>query len=133
MYLAVGDPSGAVVPQYHQAALNWDATHRASLASQRLGWTVQIVASDVADASGQRAIEITIHDRQGNAVDELQLVGKIYHHARAADVQTIDLPAVGDGRYLTVATMPRSGLWQIDVDIRGTGEQITEAATIEIN
>ncbi len=31
IFLSVGDPSMAIVPNYHQAALNWDVTSRPSV------------------------------------------------------------------------------------------------------
>ena len=60
IYLATGDPSVAVVPDYHTVALNWDAHHRARTAPERLGWKMNITASDVADTRGMRALELRI-------------------------------------------------------------------------
>lgn len=132
IHLAISDPSAAVIPNYHDAALNWDDAQRARLASSRLGWTVQISASDIVDTRGMRAVEITIQDELGRGIDMLRISGRVYHHARAADVKNIELPSVGDGRYLTMAAMPQGGLWQIDVAIEGASERMTEATTLEI-
>ena len=133
MHLAIGDPSSAVVPDYHNAALNWDQTRRTREASKRLGWQVTFSASDVADGRGMRAIELNIVDADGKAVDELAVRGKLYHHARAADVATVDLKSVGDGRYLTLAPAARPGTWQLEVSIDGAPEPVAESIIFSVD
>ncbi|MFG0266454.1 MAG: FixH family protein [Rhodopirellula sp. JB055] len=130
--LAIGDPALAVVPDYHQAALNWDKSHRASLASDRLGWNAEVIVSNVSDAQGQRAISVELHDERGEPLDDLQVETMIYRHADAGAFQAIDLPNTGDGRYLGMASMPEQGLWQIEVSIGGAGEPMTLTRTLEL-
>lgn len=131
--LAIGDPALAVVPDYHKAALNWDTTHRASLASNRLGWGVDVIVSDAADARGQRAIAMTIQDKTDQARDDLNVTAKLYRHAQAGDVQTVQLPSIGEGRYLAMANMPDNGMWQLEFDIEGAGEPMTATRIIELD
>ncbi|KLU05813.1 electron transport protein [Rhodopirellula islandica] len=130
--LAIGDPALAVVPDYHQAALNWDTSHRASLASDRLGWDVDVIVSNISDAKGQRAISVELHNQQGEALDDLNVEAMIYRHADAAAFQAIDLPSTGGGRYLGMASMPQQGLWQVEVSIGGAGEPMTLSRTLEL-
>ncbi|MEO9594549.1 FixH family protein [Rhodopirellula bahusiensis] len=130
--LAIGDHALAVVPDYHQAALNWDETRRASSASDRLGWDVDVIVSNVADAKGQRAISVELSDEHGEAIDDVNVAAKIYRHADAAAYQTIELPNTGDGRYLAMASMPKHGLWQLEMNIEGAGEPMTLTRTLEL-
>ncbi|TWU47348.1 FixH [Rubripirellula tenax] len=130
--LATGDPSAAIVPDYHNAALNWDVSQRAITAADRMGWTVSIATSDVADARGMRATEISILDDQDQPVDDLRIMASIYHHARAANVQTFAIESIGQGRYLTLAPMQRPGLWQMELMIEGAEQLIKKSSEITV-
>lgn len=132
MHLAIGDPSSAVVPDYHNRALNWDESRRIHEAVGRLGWQVTFAASDVADDRGMRAIELNVVDGSGNAVDDLLISGKLYHHARAGELSTIQMKSVGQGRYLTLAPVGRPGLWQLEFDVAGAVEPIAHSVTFDV-
>ncbi|WP_417740013.1 FixH family protein [Rosistilla oblonga] len=129
--LATGDASAAIVPNYHQAALNWDQIHSERTAAKRLGWTVDLDVSSVADGRGMRAVQVSIADADGKPIDDLQVSADIYHHARAAEVQTVDMQPVGDAEYQVLAPMERSGLWQVDLNIRHDDQRITVQRTLE--
>lgn len=130
--LATGDPTVAVIPDYHDQAVAWDVSHKATTAADRMGWTVDITASDIADDRGMRATEVTVRDETGSPVDDLQIVGMVYHHARAGEVSRFDMPSVGQGRYLTLAPMERTGLWQVEVQIEGAEQPMRKSTAIEI-
>ncbi len=130
--LAIGDPALAVVPDYHQAALNWDESYRASLASDRLGWNVDVIVSKVSDSQGQRAISVELHNQQGKTLDDLNVDAVVYRHADAGAFQAVDLPSTGEGRYLGMASMPQQGLWQLEVTVDGAGEPMTLSRTLEL-
>ena len=132
IHLAIGDPSAAVVPDYHNAALNWDATRRRLEAADRLGWTVAFSASDVADESGKRAIELNIHDRSGQPVDALAVAGTLYHHAHANVVMPVELKSVGDGRYLGLVPAGRAGLWQLELNLDHAPEPMAKSVTFNV-
>ena len=132
MHLAIGDPSAAVVPDYHNAALNWDQARRMNEAPDRLGWQVTFNASDVADGRGMRAIELQILDRSGDPIDDLSMNGKLYHHARAGDVVSVHLKSVGQGNYLALAPAAQIGLWQLELKIDGANEPVTRSETFRV-
>lgn len=132
MHLAIGDPSSAVVPDYHTRALNWDASRRTHQAAERLGWDVAFFASDVADDRGMRALELKLIDGDGHAIDELSVRGKLYHHARAGDVIPVQLESVGNGKYLTLAPAARPGIWQLELAIDGASEPVEQSLTFNI-
>ncbi|MCC9600598.1 FixH family protein [Stieleria sp. JC731] len=133
IHLAIGDPAFAVVPNYHSAALNWDETRKAELASERLGWEVSLNASDVADQRGMRALEVTVDDTKSqHPIDDLAIKGKLYHHAHADQPVEIELKAVGEGRYLVLAPAGMAGLWQLELAIDGGPEPMTKSITFNV-
>ncbi len=132
MKLAIGDPSGAVVPNYHAASLNWDETRHLRETADRLGWNIQFTASDVADSQGQRALQMKIADAEGNAVDDLQVHGQLYHHAHADDVVMIEMKSTGDGSYFCLGPVRQAGLWQLDLAIDGGPEPMAKKLTFKI-
>lgn len=132
MHLAIGDPAAAVVPDYHNAALNWDATRRALEAADRLGWQVALNASDVADGRGLRALELIILDADGKGIDDLVISGKLYHHARAGETYPVDLNSVGQGKYMTLAPAARPGLWQLEIKLDGAAEPVSQSITFKV-
>ncbi|MCO8121898.1 FixH family protein [Stieleria sp. TO1_6] len=129
MHFAIGDPAGAVVPDYHNASLHWDETRRTREAAERLGWDIQFNASDVVDRRGMRAIELTIQDTGGQPVDGLSIHGQLYHHAHADQIQPVTFQAAGQGRYLALPQAARPGLWQLEVAIDNAPEAVTRSIT----
>jgi nitrogen fixation protein FixH len=129
--LSTGDNSAAVVPNYHQAALNWDETKNALQAAGRNGWSLTLTASDVADGRGLRAIELKVLDSGQQTVDALTVTGHVYHHAFASDLRQIEFRSIGEGRYLAMAPMERKGLWQIELSIEGAEELMTLSDTVD--
>lgn len=130
--LAIGDPALAVVPDYHQAALNWDESQRASKASERLGWNLQVAVSEYPDASGRRAISVEAKDEKNTALETLSIAATVYRHADAGSHESIELPHTEGGRYLTMAEMPQSGVWQIEFSIEGADEPMTLSRTLDL-
>lgn len=129
--LATGDQSVAIVPDYHQAALDWDIVKNARYAAERKGWSLNLEASDVADGRGMRAVELRVFDAHRQGVDSLTVRGHVYHHALASQVLPIEFHSVGNGRYLSMAPMGRKGLWQIEVSIEGADEPMALTESIE--
>ena len=132
MHLAIGDPSSAVVPDYHNRALNWDALRHTQEAAGRLGWDLGFKASDVVDGRGMRAIELRVVDAQGKAVDGLSVSGTLYHHARAGDVLQVSLPSAGEGRYIALAPASRPGQWQLELSIVGGSEPVAKSINFNV-
>lgn len=132
IHLAIGDPSAAVVPDYHNAALNWDETQRRRSAADRMGWEIEFAPSDVVDDRGMRAIEVTVVDQSGAPVDGLEVSGQLYHHARAADVCPITFDSGGNGRYIDLVPAAKVGLWQLELSIDGAEEPIASSITFEL-
>ncbi|QDT09554.1 FixH family protein [Planctomycetes bacterium K23_9] len=132
IHLATSDPTVSVIPEYHKTALNWDQQKYVSTAADRLGWEIDLVASDVADGQGRRAVEIAVRDENGKTIDNLSLHATAYHHAAATDIRKFSVDSVGNGNYMTLAPLGRSGIWNLEIDIAGADEPITLRRTIEV-
>ncbi len=63
--LSLSDPSVAVIPNYHQAALDWDVTHRARQLANQLGWNIDYNVIPSQEA-GHRTLLVSILDRGGS-------------------------------------------------------------------
>ena len=116
--LSISDPTLAVIPNYHQAALDWDVTHRARQLADQLGWQVDynIVPSEHA---GRRSLLVTILDRAGKPLPGLNVSAKLYRHARGSVVDKFKLTTVADGNYQGDTKLTDVGLWQIELVIEG--------------
>lgn len=121
IYLAVGDPSVAIVPNYHQAALNWDSTRRAHQLFDRLGWDMRCRVEPVVVSGGEqrRAISIMIRDQHGKPISELNLNGLVFHHARGSEIFGLAWQEAAPGIYTSDTALVQSGLWQLDLQIEG--------------
>ena len=53
--LATGDPTVAIIPNYHDSAVNWDTTRRARQLTDRLGLQVKPEVSAADEATGRRS------------------------------------------------------------------------------
>ena len=115
VFIAIGDPSVAVVPDYHQKALAWDDERASRAASALLGWEVDVSVSDGADQKGNRTVVVTIKDADGQHVSLADVDIRAYHHARASAAQLAKLRSHGEGNYTVALPLQRAGLWQFEI------------------
>jgi len=116
--LALNDPSVAVIPNYHQSALDWDVTHRARQLADQLGWQIDYNVLQ-AEQVGRRSLLVTILDRGGKPLSDLIVSAKLYRHARGGNVDKFKLKAIADGNYQADTKLTEKGLWQIELVIEG--------------
>lgn len=134
IYLATGDPSVAIVPDYHTKAIAWDAELARREASDRLQWRALIDLADEADITGGRIVSVRLVHADGRPVVGVKGEAKLYHHARAGAIQTVALEMQEEGVYVGRARIARDGLWQIELDLqRGADEHFVSSQTIELN
>lgn len=121
--LATGDRSFAVVPDYYQKAVDWDA-HKADLAaSDKLGWTIELRPSTTVDGLGQRDLILAVRNDQGRPLTGATAWVVYYHHARAEEWSELELTEVLPGQYTGPAAMAREGRWEFDVQIERGDER----------
>lgn len=117
--LAVGDPTVAVVPNYHQKALDWDTTQRAAQLTGKLGWQVKPLVGLVSADGGKRLVRVSIQDQQGQPVSDLHVSAAVYHHARGSEVYNLNLVETDAGYYEGTTSLTQAGVWQVYVQIEG--------------
>ncbi|MGN6544778.1 MAG: FixH family protein [Aureliella sp.] len=127
--LAVSDPSMAVVPDYHEKALEWDKHLAAERATHALGWTIAYVPGPAADASGERELTVFVRDSQAQPVSGAAGHLRLYHHARAGAAVTVELAEKEPGTYVCQVAMPRAGFWQMELAL-DRGDEHFEAESV---
>lgn len=116
--LALNDPTVAVIPNYYQSALDWDITNRSRQLADQLGWQIDYNVVP-AEQAGQRSLFVTILDRDGKPVSDLNVSAKLYRHARGGNVDKFKLKAIADGNYQADTKLTEKGLWQIELCMEG--------------
>ncbi len=119
VFLAVGDPSVAIVPNYHQAALDWDATQRARHMTARLGWKVVLDIAPLSADSDKRLIRVAARDAAGKPIGMLNITAKVYHHARGSEIYEMQFTEVETGDYEARTSLVASGIWQFQLQMEG--------------
>lgn len=99
------DPSHAVVEDYDSFATNWEESQTHKAASEALGWHAQLSAD-------HERIVVKLTDTLGKPV-EAEVRAKIFHKARAAEVQEVVFSTTEPGLLVGTADLERSGLWRI--------------------
>ena len=132
LMLATGDASAAIIPNYHEAALNWDQAKRERSAAERLGWEINLQISDVADGNGLRAVRLVVVDRFGMPINHLDASLTFYHLANGHDIRERRLEPIADGGYRVMAEMQKPGLWQVNLRLKQLEETIVVQRVIEL-
>ncbi len=117
--LAVSDPTVAIVPNYHQKALDWDASQRAVNLTSQLGWHVTPLVGLVSGDTGKRLVRVSIQDQQARPVSDLNVSAAVYHHARGSEVHNLNLMETDAGYYEGTTSLTQAGVWQVFVQIEG--------------
>lgn len=119
VFLALNDPSAAIRPRYHDAALNWDTTRRALQLSGQLGWQISYAVGELDEHSQARELRIAIVDDTGSTIENLHLAGELFHHARGKDVHKVSFTEVTSGVFAANIAIAKPGVWQCDLLIQG--------------
>ncbi len=117
-YLATGDPSVAVLPDYHTRALHWDDEVQRRRQSDALGWQFSV------DWSRSPVASVTCVDPHGQPIDGGQGTVRYYHHARAGDVRDQPLAAGEAGQYQAELNLDRPGLWTVQWQLQRSDQEI---------
>lgn len=130
--VATSEQAPVVLPDYHQSALDWDATRRNRAAIDQLGWQIEIAPSDVVDAGGRRAMRVVVTDTNGEGVDGLRVDASAYHHAHGHNVLKFSFESLGKGEYQAVEPMRRAGLWRLQLSMQHDGQALQSIHTLDL-
>ena len=130
---ATSDPSFAVVDDYYERGLNWDAQVAQNKKNAELGWTAAVEVGEP-DALRQRPLIVTLTDADGAPIENAQFSASIFRYAAANLVEQLDLAAADQpGRYLATADIKHEGKWRVNLEVRAKGELFTSEQTIELD
>lgn len=117
--LATGDPTVAIIPNYHDSAVNWDTTRRARQLTDKLGLQVKPRVSAVDAATGRRTLQVQVLDRDGQPQRAIYIEARVFHHATGKEVHRLKLVEGAPGVYSAETSLTQAGLWQLDLRIDG--------------
>ncbi len=132
VYLGVTDNATAIVPDYHQRALDWDRYARSVQASRELGWVVQFVPGKLDPQDVKRIIELFVRDSDGQLVRGCSGTLKMYHLARASAVYECELSETEPGTYSSRLPIERSGQWHCEVELHRDAEHFHWSEQLEL-
>jgi len=116
--IANSDPAFAVVDDYHQKALDWDAQVAAVRASDALGWSADLRVGDDGDALNRRSITLTLTDASGEPIRRAAVLVEAFAHSRASERVEVTLHGGEPGTFVGFAPLPRRGVWEFRVTAR---------------
>ena len=121
--VVANDGATQVIPAYYDKAAHYDDEMARSRASRALGWR-----AEVAMIGG--ALDVTVSDAAGQAIDgaEVRITG--YQRAHASDPLDVVLTTVGAGRYHAVVREHR-GWHDLTVVADRGGAHYTQHVVVE--
>lgn len=131
VWLATGDPSVAVEPDYYRKAAAWDETAAQQRANARLGWTASVTITPGAER-GALLVQVRLTDRDGAPVLGAQVSATLFHNARAGDRIEANFTAAAGGVYLASSRCERPGVWRMRLLVQRGLETFTESLEFEI-
>lgn len=119
--LATSDPTHAVIPNYHQQAMEHDKILAERQTSERLGWKWTI-------AMEHGGVVVQLSDAGGRPVENANISIDLCHHARGNQHRRVNLLPVANqpGRYRGEVQINRTGVWQIDLDAQRGAEHFID-------
>jgi nitrogen fixation protein FixH len=121
--LASADSSFAVVPGYHEQALNWDETQAMAWKSAALGWQAMVQATAEADRLGWRRLTVDLRDRAGLPLTGANVTAVVFHHAHATEAHEVRFVEATDGIYQVETPMRQNGLWEVRLNVTRGGDR----------
>ena len=109
--IATRDPSFAVTPNYYENAVNWDESQAVKRASEKLGWRLEIVAADEADAAGRRAVTFALADATGAPIGNAAIDVNCFHPAPAPRPTRLTATTAADGKATQLLPIRHAGFW----------------------
>lgn len=126
--LATSDPTHAVIPNYHQQAMEHDKVLSERQASERLGWKWTVALDTTTATATRNCFTIHLRNGQGDPVEGAQVTVELWHHARGNQRQRVRLiPVVNQpGHYRGEAHLGRTGVWQIELSVQRGSEHFID-------
>jgi nitrogen fixation protein FixH len=112
-----------VIPDYYARAVHYDEELARSTVSQALGWHVEVTM-----AGG--AVDMTLRDAAGHAIDGAQVRITGYQRAHASEAVEVALASAPDGHYRGAVRAQR-GRYDLVAVVDARGARYTQHLVVE--
>ena len=119
VFLATSDPSNVIVEGYYEQAVSWDQQRQTQAESDALGWKSEINLVAATQLLSKPKLELALKNDSGQPVENSQVEGHLFHHARAGDVFKIHFTETTPGHYSALAPIVKPGLWELSIAASG--------------
>lgn len=120
IFLSTSDPSNVIVEGYYEQAISWDKQRQTQAASDALGWKSVVTLEAAPDMLQKPRLELSLLNQAGNPVENSQVEGLLFHHARAGDVFKIHFTETSPGHYAALVPINKPGLWELSIAASGS-------------
>lgn len=131
VFIASGDPSFAVEPEYYQKALDWDRERAQQADNERLGYRLQVEIRRPS-AGGARDLVLRFTDASGEPIRGASVEVSAFHNARAGEIIRGRLLEREPGLYVQQLPLRRLGLWELRVVAQRPGVRFTHVARVDV-
>lgn len=83
---------------------------------RRLGWTIIVGSRTLAE--DETFLTLTISDREGAALEALDVTGLLVRRVHQGMDQTLTFAPLGQGVYVAAAQLPSPGQWQLRASVK---------------
>jgi nitrogen fixation protein FixH len=128
IWIALSTFGGLATADYYDRGRTYNATLAAAVDIEQLGWQVGIAARPL--GGGQYAIEVSLLQADGVAVNGASVLARFVRPANEADDFEVTLTSEGQGIWSQVITPPADGLWEVrllaerDGQVSATGHRL---------
>ncbi len=129
---ARSDGGAQVVSDYQAVGVNWNERAAVQAASDNLGWTAEVQVADETLENGLRPVMLTVRDRDGQPITDLQGTVRLERPQLAQAVTQLPVQPLPDalGPYVFNAPITATGLWDFVIDVtHGDARFVTTVRT----
>jgi len=129
LLLAGADGGAQVIDDYYQKGVNWEETAVERAASRALGWQISLdVLEQEEEVPGLRRLEVRVIDREGQAVQGLHGVVRLFRPQTVEAVAEMPvLPVTGqNGLYSQLVPIGTDGIWDFELRLEREGQVFTD-------
>lgn len=127
-------PGASTAPSGYAEALRWDDLKALRVASDRLGWSLEVVPTDRTELNGDRHVEFLLRNAQGEPLEGAELAITLYHHSRPHEPITRELKASTErpGHYESALRIHHEGVWRLEATAHRAGDHFLAEADLWI-
>ena len=130
VFIAAGDPSFSVEPEYYQKALDWDRERAQQANNERLGYRLTVSVREA--GGGARELVLQFVDAAGEPIRGASVEVSAFHNARASEIVRGRLVERQPGTYVQQLPLERLGLWELRFVAQRPGVRFTHVARVDV-